>query len=253
MILWSAATRRRLFSPISGHSKIDRDMTDEVDRKAKAMTSHRTPNRRIRVMTVDDHEIMRGGIRFVLLAFDDLELVAEARSGEEAVRLCAETCPDVVLMDMKMPEMDGISATKAVKEASPNTQVLFLTGFHERGLVQQAIQAGAVGYLLKDTSKDDLAAAIRAAADGRRTMSPEAANALACDEDVPAVSGNELTERERGVLALLAQGLSNKRIAKRLEISEYTVRNHVSQIIAKLGVTNRSEAAVLAVQRGLVG
>lgn len=208
--------------------------------------------KRIRVMTVDDHEIMRGGIRFVLLAFDDLELVAEARSGEEAVRLCAAARPDVVLMDMKMPEMDGIAATKAVKEASPNTQVLFLTGFHERSLVQQAIHAGAVGYLLKDTSKEDLAAAIRAAADGRSTMSPEAAEVLADDGETAAASGGDLTEREREILALLAQGLSNKKIAERLEISEYTVRNHVSQVIAKLGVANRSEAAVLAVQRGLV-
>ena len=209
--------------------------------------------KRIRVMTVDDHEIMRGGIRFVLLAFDDLELVAEARSGEEAVRLCAAARPDVVLMDMKMPEMDGIAATKAVKEASPNTQVLFLTGFHERSLVQQAIHAGAVGYLLKDTSKEDLAAAIRAAADGRSIMSPEAAEVLADDGETAAASGGDLTEREREILALLAQGLSNKKIAERLEISEYTVRNHVSQVIAKLGVANRSEAAVLAVQRGLVG
>jgi len=208
--------------------------------------------KRIRVMTVDDHEIMRGGIRFVLLAFDDLELVAEARRGEEAVRLCAAARPDVVLMDMKMPEMDGIAATKAVKEASPNTQVLFLTGFHERSLVQQAIHAGAVGYLLKDTSKEDLAAAIRAAADGRSTMSPEAAEVLADDGETAAASGGDLTEREREILALLAQGLSNKKIAERLEISEYTVRNHVSQVIAKLGVANRSEAAVLAVQRGLV-
>jgi NarL family two-component system response regulator LiaR len=207
--------------------------------------------KRIRVMTVDDHEIMRGGIRFVLLAFDDLELVAEARSGEEAVRLCAAARPDVVLMDMKMPEMDGIVTTKTLKAACPNTQVLFLTGFHERGLVQQAMQAGAVGYLLKDTSKEDLAAAIRAAAAGRGTISPEAAEALAGDHEALAASGSELTERERGVLALLAQGLSNKGIAAQLNISEYTVRNHVSQIIAKLGVANRSEAAVLAVQRGM--
>jgi NarL family two-component system response regulator LiaR len=228
-------------------------MAEESSRKSREMTSHRTPKQRIRVMTVDDHEIMRGGIRFLLLAFDDLELIAEARSGEEAVRLCAETCPDVVLMDMKMPEMDGIAATKAIKEASPNTQVLFLTGFHERSLVRQAMRAGAIGYLLKDTSKEDLAAAIRAAAAGRGTMSPEAANALAQDDEPLTASGGELTEREREVLRLLTQGLSNKKIAARIEISEFTVRNHVSQIIAKLGVANRSEAAVLAVQRGLVG
>ena len=207
---------------------------------------------RIRVMTVDDHEIMRGGIRFVLLAFDDLELVAEARSGEEAVRLCTEARPEVVLMDMKMPEMDGIAATQLLKEACPATQVLFLTGFHERSLVQHAMQAGAVGYLLKDTSKEDLAAAIRAAAAGRGTMSPEAADALVGEAKFPAPSGSGLTEREREILALLARGMSNNDIGKQLNRSPNTMRNHVSQILAKLGAANRAEAAAIAVRDGLI-
>jgi NarL family two-component system response regulator LiaR len=207
---------------------------------------------RIRVMTVDDHEIMRGGIRFVLLAFDDLELVAEARSGEEAVKLCAEVDPDVVLMDMKMPEMDGIATTKAMKEACPNVQVLVLTSFHDKDLVHRAMQAGAVGYVLKDTSKDELADAIRAARLGHTTFSPKAADDLAQASSAPS-SRQELTEKEREVLVLLARGLSNSQIAERLHRSQFTVRHHVSQIISKLGAANRAEAAALAAQRGLLG
>jgi NarL family two-component system response regulator LiaR len=207
---------------------------------------------RIRVMTVDDHEIMRGGIRFVLLAFDDLELVAEARSGEEAVRLCAEAKPDVVLMDMKMPEMDGIATTKAVKKACPDVKVLALTSFHDKDLVQRAMQAGAVGYVLKDTSKDELADAIRAAKSGRTPLSPEAADDLVQASALPTESGQQLTDREREVLVLLAKGLSNTQIAERLHRSPFTVRHHVSQITSKLGAANRAEAAALAVRRGLI-
>ena len=207
---------------------------------------------RIRVMTVDDHEIMRGGIRFVLLAFDDLDLVAEARGGKEAVRLCVEVEPEVVLMDMKMPEMDGIATTKAIKDVCPETQVLVLTSFHDRNLVHRAMQAGAVGYVLKDTSKDDLADAIRAAKMGRTTLSPEAAEALVEAENDSVGSDQELTEREREILVLVATGLSNNQIAERLHRSPFTVRHHVSQIIAKLGVANRAEAAALAVHRGLL-
>jgi NarL family two-component system response regulator LiaR len=207
---------------------------------------------RIRVMTVDDHEIMRGGIRFVLLAFDDLELVAEARSGEEAVRLCAEAKPEVVLMDMKMPEMDGIATTKAIKEVCPETQILVLTSFHDKDLVQGAMQAGAVGYVLKDTSKDELAEAIRAARSGHTTLSPEAADALVGASAAPAQFGEELTDKEREVLVLVAKGFSNNQIAERLHRSPFTVRHHVSQVISKLGAANRAEAAALAVQRGLL-
>jgi NarL family two-component system response regulator LiaR len=211
-----------------------------------------TEQTRIRVMTVDDHEIMRGGIRFVLLAYDDLELVAEAHSGEEAIRLCAETQPDVVLMDMKMPGMDGIATTRAIKDVCPDAEVLVLTSFHDRDLVQRAMQAGAVGYVLKDTSKDELADAIRAAKSGRTTLSPEAADDLVQSGAAPALSGQQLTGREREVLILLAEGLSNKQIAKQLRRSQFTVRHHVSQIISKLGAANRVEAAALAVQRGLL-
>jgi NarL family two-component system response regulator LiaR len=204
---------------------------------------------RIRVMTVDDHEIMRGGIRFVLLAFDDIELVAEARSGEEAVRLCAEAKPEVVLMDMKMPGMDGVATTKAVKEVWPAAQVLILTSFHDTDLVKRAMQAGAAGYVLKDTSKDELANAIRAAKSGRTILCPEAAEDLVGANEGAA---QELTDREREVLVLLAQGLSNNQIAKRIHRSPFTVRHHVSQVILKLGAANRAEAAALAGQRGFL-
>lgn len=206
--------------------------------------------KRIRVMTVDDHEIMRGGIKFTLLAFDDLELVGEARSGQEALSVCGEVLPDVVLMDMKMPIMDGVATTKAIKGTHPGVQIVMLTSFHDHQLVQQAIQAGAVGYILKDASKEELAAAIRAAYAGRTTLSSEAANDLAGAE--PLALGNDLTQREHDVLVLLAKGMSNKQIAQQLNRSQFTVRSHVSQIINKLGAANRAEAAALAVQHRLV-
>jgi NarL family two-component system response regulator LiaR len=207
----------------------------------------------IRVITVDDHEIMRGGIKFVLLAFDDLTLVGEAKSGREALALCREAQPDVVLMDMKMAEMDGVATTAAIKQAFPGIQVLMLTSFHDKELVQAALQAGAVGYVVKDTSKDDLAEAIRAAHAGRTTLSPEVASKLVQPAVDTNALGDDLTSREKEVLALLAQGLSNSQIGKELNRSPFTIRHHVSQIIAKLGAANRAEAAAIGVRCGLVG
>jgi NarL family two-component system response regulator LiaR len=203
----------------------------------------------IRVLSVDDHEIMRGGVRFSLLAFDDLELVGEAQRGEDAVKLCQETAPDVVLVDMKMPGMDGIQTTAAIRAACPDLQVLILTSFHDHELVRRAMKAGAVGYLLKDASKEELAAAIRSASAGRTIISPEAADDLV--EQTP-LAEIELTEREREVLTLLAKGLSNKEIARQLSRSPFTVRHHVSQLIEKLGAANRAEVAAIGVQRGLI-
>jgi NarL family two-component system response regulator LiaR len=203
----------------------------------------------IRVLSVDDHEIMRGGVRFLLLAFDDLELVGEAQRGEDAVQLCHETGPDVVLVDMKMPGMDGVQTTAAIKAACPDVQVLILTSFHNHDLVRRSIEAGAVGYVLKDASKEDLAAAIRAANAGQKTMAPEAAAAMVSGSHHSTI---DLTDREREVLPLLAEGMTNKQIGKQLHLSPFTVRHHVSQLIKKLGVANRAAVAATATQLGLI-
>ena len=209
------------------------------------MTTEHGP---IRVVSVDDHEIMRGGVRFVLLAFDDLELVGEADCGEDAVRVCREEAPDVALVDMKMQGMSGIDTTAAIKAACPDVQVLILTSFHDHDLVRKSMEAGAVGYLLKGSSKEDVAAAIRAAQAGRTTIAQEAAADLLAKPE----GSVELTEREREVLLLLAKGLTNKQIGKQLHLSPYTVRHHVSQLIEKFGVSNRAGVVASATKRGLV-
>jgi len=207
---------------------------------------------RIRVMTVDDHEIFRGGIRFLMLALDDIELVAEAHDGEEALSLCDQARPDVVLMDMMMSGMAGIEATKAIRERYPGVQVLALTSFYDRELVQRAMQAGAIGYLLKGVSMEKLGEAIRSACAGQPTLSAEAVKALVQAPDSPQGIGQDLTEREREVLELLAEGLSNAEIASRLVVSVAAVKYHVSSILSKLGATNRTEAVALALQHNLV-
>lgn len=207
----------------------------------------------IRVMIVDDHSVVRSGLSAFLLAYDDLDLVGQAGNGREAVRVCAQVRPDVVLMDLVMPEMDGAAATKAIREGCADIQVIVLTSFKEDELVQSALQAGAIGYLLKNVAADDLANAIRAAHAGRPTLAPEAAQALihaathAHDAD-----RFELTEREREVLGLMVQGLSNPDIADRLIVSKSTVKFHVSSILSKLGVSSRTEAVALALQQHLV-
>ncbi len=209
------------------------------------------PNR-IRVLVVDDHMVVRNGIKFSLLAFDDIELIAEADSGEQALRLCDELQPDVVVMDLVMPGMDGVVATRAIVEKNPRIQVIALTSFQEGTLVQDALQAGAIGYLLKDVSMDELAQAIRSAHAGRATLAPEAARALAQTAAQPYRLGDDLTDREREVLALLVDGLSNARIAEALGISVSTARFHVSAILSKLGASNRAAAAALAMKHRLV-
>jgi len=206
----------------------------------------------IRVMTVDDHEILRGGIRFLLLAFDDIELVGEAHSGEEALRLCEQLRPDVVLMDMMMSELNGADTTKILRERHPQIQVIALTSFHNRELVQQAMQAGAIGYLLKGISMDELAQAIRSAHAGRPTLAPEAVQALVQAPGPPPKIGIDLSEREREVLGLLAEGLSNAEIAEQLVVSVAAVKYHVSSILTKLGASNRTEAVALAWQHDLL-
>jgi NarL family two-component system response regulator LiaR len=207
--------------------------------------------RPIRVMIVDDHTVIRGGLRFFLLAFEDIDLVAEAGSGEEALRLCDEARPDVILMDMLMPGMSGVDATQAIRERYPQTQVIALTSFQDGNLVQQALQAGAIGYLLKDVPIDELAAAIRSAHAGQPTLAPAAAQALVKAAAQPPVPDYGLTDRQKEVLALIVEGASNAEIAERLVISPATVRYHVSTILSRLGAANRAEAAALAVKHRL--
>ena len=206
----------------------------------------------IRVMIVDDHAVVRGGLKYFLLAFDDMELVGEAESGAKAIQLCPTAQPDVVLMDMMMPGMDGAEATQRIREMCPHVQVVALTSFQEDELIQRALQAGAIGYLLKDVPADELADAIRAAHAGRTTLAPQVAETLAQTATQPPKLGHNLTERELEVLKLLVAGCNNGEIAEELVISRSTARFHVSNILAKLGATNRAEAVGLAVQHKII-
>ncbi|HEX6386685.1 MAG TPA: response regulator transcription factor [Anaerolineae bacterium] len=207
---------------------------------------------RIRVLVVDDHAIVREGLHTLLEAFPDLEPVGEAANSSEAIRLCAERHPDVVLMDLVMPGMDGITAIHAIHSNFPDIKILALTNFNDNDLVKEALAAGALGYLLKNITADELAQAIRDAAAGKSTMAPEAVQALINVVTSPPPPGLDLTKREREVLALLVMGQSNRQIAKQLQVSPSTVKNHVSRILAKLGVSTRTEAATLALRYHLV-
>ena len=206
----------------------------------------------IRVITVDDHEIARSGIAFSLGAFKDLELVGEAQNGEQAIRLCGELEPDVVLMDMQMPGMDGLQATQAIRNQYPQVRVLALTSFYNENLVRQALHAGAIGYLVKGVSARELAEAIRLAQAGNTILSQEASQALMDTNDQPSRLGSNLTDRELEVLPLLAQGMSNVEIAQQLTISPSTAKHHVRAILSKLGAANRAEAVALAMQHDLI-
>ncbi len=210
------------------------------------------PSKPIRVMLVDDHTMVRRGLATFLKVFSEMQLVGEAESGEAAIQLCAEALPDVILMDMSMPVMDGATATRAIRQKFPHVQIIALTSFKEGKIIKSALEAGAIGYLLKDISADDLAWAIRAAHDGRATLSPEAAQALVESANQPPAPGLDLTEREREVLALMIEGLNNTQIAGRLTVSPSTIKSHVSNILSKLGVTSRTEAVTLALRNHIV-
>jgi NarL family two-component system response regulator LiaR len=206
----------------------------------------------IRVLVVDDHSILRGGLRTCLRAFHDMEMVGEAANGEEAVRQAQALRPDVVLMDLKMPVMDGVEATRQIRACCPETQVVALTSFVENELVPRALQAGAIGYLLKNVSPQELATALRAAAQGRSTLSPEATQALVQAATDIRFTIEPLTPREQQVLALLVKGRTNLQIGQELGITESTTKSHVSTIIAKLGVASRTEAVAMALKHRLL-
>ncbi len=210
--------------------------------------NHRSP---IRVLIVDDHSLVRTGLKLFLMAFDDMELVGEAATGEEALARCSETHPDVVLMDLMMPGMDGATATTLIRSMCAGIQVIVLTNFQDVARVQQALQAGAIGYLLKNVSADELAGAIRAAHAGKPTLAPEATQALV-QATAQAIPSRELTARESEVLHWMVKGLSNPEIAAKLTISSVTVKFHVSNILSKLGVNSRTEAVALALQQNLI-
>ena len=206
----------------------------------------------IRILLADDHSVVRQGLRMFLGLDPELEVVGEARNGVEAVRLAQELAPDVVLMDILMPEMDGLEATRRIRAAQPETEVIALTSVLENEKVFDAIRSGAIGYLLKDTESEELCRAIRAAAAGQVQLSPQAAARLLREERPSQSQTDPLTPRETEVLRLLAHGLANKEIARDLEIGEKTVKTHVSNILSKLGVLSRTQAALQAVRMGLI-
>ena len=205
----------------------------------------------IRILIADDHAVVRQGLRMFLGLDAELQVVGEASDGAEALRLAHELKPDVVLMDLLMPKMDGISATTAIRGALPDVEVVALTSVLEDSSVVGAVRAGAIGYLLKDTQADELCRAIKAAAAGQVQLSPQAAARLMREVRAPE-SPETLTERETAVLRLVAHGKANKEIARALHIGEQTVKTHVGSILAKLGVNSRTQAALYAVRVGLV-
>ena len=206
----------------------------------------------IRVLIVDDHAMVRRGLAAFLKAKPDLLLVGEASNGGEAISLCERLQPDVVLMDLMMPGMGGAEATRVIVNRWPAVRVIALTSFGDKEMVREALAAGALSYLLKNVSAEDLAEAIRSASSGRSTLAAEAVQALVRPEQAAPAFGVDLTPREREVLALMVQGLTNPEIAERLVVSRSTAKAHVSNVLSKLGVSNRAEAVALAVQNKLV-
>lgn len=210
------------------------------------------PNHPIRVMVVDDHSMVRRGLATFIRVFSDLELVAEAGSGEEAIKNCTQVIPDVILMDMVLPDMDGAAVTRIIHQQHPSVRIIALSSYKDETLVLNVLHAGAIGYLLKDISADELAGAIRAAAQGHSTFSPEAAQVVIHAAVETSPPGDNLTKRERIVLALMIEGLNNTQIAARLFVSPSTVKSHVSNILSKMDVSSRAEAVALAVRHKMI-
>jgi NarL family two-component system response regulator LiaR len=206
-------------------------------------------------MIVDDHDIVRRGLSMFLNGFNDLSLVGEAANGEDAVRVCGEVQPDVILMDMMLPDTDGVTLTQTIRAQNAHVQIVMLTSSKSEALIQSALQAGAIGYMLKNISVNDMVHTIRMAFEGKPTLAPEVAQTLiniAVQPRTPPPPSYNLTERERTILQLMVDGLSNQEIADQIFVSRATVKVHVSTILSKLGVQNRIEAVRLAIQQSLV-
>jgi NarL family two-component system response regulator LiaR len=218
----------------------------------RTSTETMTPIHPIRVLIVDDHPMLRSGLALFIQTYPDLLLVGEASNGNQALEACRLHQPDVVLMDLFMPEMDGVTAIQLIRERFPSIQIVALSSGVDEDLVTSALEAGAVSYLLKNASIDALATAIRAAHQGKATLAAEAAQALVSAAQRPSIPSHPLTKREQEVLTLIVQGLSNNEIAEKLTIGISTVKKHTSRIFEKLGVTSRAAAVALAVRHELV-
>ena len=206
----------------------------------------------IRIVIADDHQVVRSGLEQLIGTFDDVELVGSARDGEEAVRICEETRPDVAFLDLAMPNLDGIEATRRIRTSLPGTQIVAFTSFSDRERILRALDAGAVGYLLKDSEPDELHRAIQAAARGEAPLTPKAAAEVLAARGTRPGEANGLSPREREVLILVAGGFANKQIARKLGISEKTVKGHLTRVFQVIGVTDRTQAAMWAQRNGLL-
>jgi NarL family two-component system response regulator LiaR len=206
----------------------------------------------IRVLIADDHHMVRRGLMVLMEEYEDLEVIGEANDGEHALQMAKQLKPDVVLMDMNMPRMDGVAATRAIREACPTAQIVILTSFNDEDAIQNVLKAGAISFLMKNISGDELANAIRRANASQSTLAPEAAQVLIKVTTSPPAIGHDLTDREIDVLVLMIEGLNNREIGERLVISSSTVKNHVSSILSKLGTVSRTQAVALAVENKLI-